>query len=332
MSGLPKFVDYVKIFVKAGDGGRGCVSFRREANVPRGGPNGGNGGRGGDIILEGDRGLLTLLDFKYRPHLKAGRGGHGRGKDCNGKDASDVIIRVPLGTVITDLGDGSQTSEILKHGQQIIIAYGGKGGRGNKNFATSVNRAPRKAESGRKGEEKRLQLELKFIADIGLIGAPNAGKSTLLNYISRASSKVASYSFTTLTPVLGVVSLENGRRIVTADIPGLIKGAYQGKGLGHRFLRHIERTRALVFVLDMSDKPLADYSMLKEELERYKQSLSKKSSIIAANKMDLKGSALGLSKFLKASGVEKSSVFPISALEGIGIGNLLDRLKITVPK
>ena len=337
MRGLSRFIDRVKIFVEGGSGGKGCISFRREKSVARGGPNGGSGGKGGDVILEGDRGLLTLLDFKYRPQIKASRGGGGRGSDCDGRSGADAMAKVPLGTIAKDIATDKQIGEVLKQGQQLVVARGGRGGRGNKQFATSTNRAPRKAELGVLGEKRTLELELKLIADVGLVGAPNAGKSTLINYISTAKSKVASYPFTTLNPVLGVVALsddssealasEESFRMVVADMPGLIKGAYRGKGLGDRFLRHIERTRILVFILDMGDKPLNDFFMLREELEQYSHSLSKKAYLIAANKIDLENSEYNLSDFFIKSGVEKNRIFPISALKGKGIDKLLGNIR-----
>lgn len=309
------FVDEVKIYVKAGDGGRGCISFRREKHVPKGGPDGGDGGRGGDVILEGDSGLLTLLDFKYQPHLKAQRGQHGKGKGCNGRAGKDLVVKVPLGTIVQGIG------EILTSGQQLVIAHGGRGGRGNKQFATSTDRAPRRAEPGFPGEEKRLLLELKLIADVGLVGAPNAGKSTLINSISTTHSKVASYPFTTLNPVLGVVNLSEDKRIVVADMPGLIEGASKGRGLGTRFLRHIERTKALVIILDMSVDPINDYKMLREECSL----LQEKPCIIAANKMDIPVSKDNLERFKKV--VDNVKICPISALKGAGIKELFKCLR-----
>lgn len=321
------FIDRVKIFVKGGNGGKGCISFRREKNIPRGGPNGGSGGKGGNVILEGDSGLLTLLDFKYHPEIKASSGGGGKGSDCDGRAGADAIAKVPLGTVARDIATNKEIGEVLKQGQQLVVALGGRGGKGNKQFATSTNRAPRRAEEGIRGEERTLELELRLIADVGLVGAPNAGKSTLINYISSAKSKVASYPFTTLNPVLGVVALSDDKRMVVADMPGLIKGAYSGKGLGDRFLRHIERTRILVFILDMGDKPLEDFFMLREEVEQYSRSLSKKAYLIAANKIDLENSRYNISKFFIESGVEKNRIFPISALKGEGINKLLGSIR-----
>lgn len=319
------FVDEVRVHVKAGDGGRGCISFRREKYIPRGGPNGGDGGGGGDVVLEGDSGLLTLLDFKYQPFLKAQRGQHGLGKGCTGKTGSDLVTKVPLGTIVKVIETGKILGEVLTHGQKLVVAHSGRGGKGNKRFATSTDRAPRKAEQGFPGEEKKLLLELKLIADIGLIGAPNAGKSTLINYISTTHSKTASYPFTTLNPVLGVVNIDSDNKLVAADMPGLIKGASHGKGLGYRFLRHIERTKALALILDMSGDPVSDYNMLKEELYSYNQMLLKKPYIIAANKMDIAVSKDNLERFKKV--IDNVEIFPVSALKRQGIGNLLKGMK-----
>ena len=254
------FIDKVKIIAKGGDGGRGCVSFRRESGVPRGGPNGGNGGVGGSVILLGDSGLLTLLDFSYKPQLKAKRGAHGKGKDCDGKSGEDIIVKVPLGTIVKDLDNNKILGEILNQDQQLIIACGGRGGRGNKQFASSTNRAPKRAEPGEAGELKKLELELKLIAGIGLVGAPNAGKSTLINYISTTNSKVASYPFTTLNPVLGVVNLDNDSRIVVADTPGLVlaqRGVKVGEilscvcdGNGQRVAQPLDLREECLVVLD----------------------------------------------------------------------------------
>lgn len=324
---MAKFIDLIKIAVKAGDGGRGCVSFRREKFIPRGGPDGGDGGDGGDVILEGDRGLLTLLDFSYNPHLKAGRGNHGRGKDCNGRRGKNISAKVPLGTIVTDLDSGTLVGEILSHEQQLIVARGGIGGRGNKRFTSSTNRAPRRADPGEPGEEKSLQLELKLIADIGFVGAPNAGKSTLINYISTARSKAAAYPFTTLNPVLGVVTLDGDNRYVIADLPGLIEGAYRGKGLGDKFLKHIERTRALVIIVDMADKPLSDYNMLREEIKQYSATSADKAYIVAANKIDLAAGDKNMAEFIKNVSISKDRMFPISAVTGMGIDSLVKGIR-----
>jgi len=325
MSRIITFIDEVKIYVKGGDGGKGCISFRREKYIPKGGPNGGDGGKGGDVILEGDEGLLTLLDFKYHPHLKGERGEHGLGKDCYGRSGKDSISKVPLGTIVKDMDTGHVLGEIISHGQKLLVANGGKGGRGNKHFVNSVNRAPRIAEPGWPGEEKKILLELKLIADVGFVGAPNAGKSTLINDISTTNSKVANYPFTTLNPVLGVVDITKDSRIIVADMPGLIEGASNGRGLGDRFLKHIERTKVLVIILDMSVDPLKDYRMLREELDLYSSKLAKKSFIVAANKMDLPESKDNLELFKKQ--VDNIKIFPISALQKDGIQKLLTGIK-----
>ncbi len=285
------FVDYAKINVKAGDGGNGVVAFRREKYVPMGGPAGGDGGRGGSIVIQADEGLSTLMDFKYRRHFKGERGKHGQGKNMHGAGGQDIIIRVPAGTVIKDDASEEVIADLTNHGQTVVVARGGRGGRGNARFATAANKAPSVAENGEPGEEKWIRLELKLLADIGLVGLPNAGKSTLIANVSAARPKIADYPFTTLVPNLGVVRLKNGESFVLADIPGLIAGAHQGAGLGHRFLRHIERTRVLIFVLDTaqteSQNVLKDYYTLRDELEKFSADLATKPYLIAANKMDL---------------------------------------------
>lgn len=285
------FVDYAKINVKAGDGGNGVVAFRREKYVPMGGPAGGDGGRGGSIVIQADEGLSTLMDFKYRRHFKGERGKHGQGKNMHGAGGQDIIIRVPAGTVIKDDASEEVIADLTNHGQTVVVARGGRGGRGNTRFATAANKAPSIAENGEPGEEKWIRLELKLLADIGLVGLPNAGKSTLIANVSAARPKIADYPFTTLVPNLGVVRLKNGESFVLADIPGLIAGAHQGAGLGHRFLRHIERTRVLIFVLDTaqteSQNVLKDYYTLRDELEKFSADLAAKPYLIAANKMDL---------------------------------------------
>ena len=286
-----RFIDEAKIWVQSGDGGRGCVSFRREKFVPRGGPDGGNGGKGGDVILVATNKHPTLLDIALQQHYRAKRGQHGKGKLQHGKNGEDCEIFVPLGTVVRD----SQTNKILKdlvsEGERFIAARGGKGGRGNASFKSSTNQAPRRAQEGQKGESAGLKLELKLLADVGIIGLPNAGKSTLISKISSAHPKIADYPFTTLTPNLGVVQGENFENFVAADIPGLIKGAHQGSGLGLKFLKHIERTGLLVFLLDVSyldeGDPGRDYNIILTELENYNPILLKKPRIIALNKLDL---------------------------------------------
>jgi len=286
-----KFVDETRIHVKAGDGGNGCVSFRREKFIPRGGPNGGDGGKGGDVILQADAQLTTLLDLTYPKQYRAQKGSHGKGKDQTGKNGEDLTIRLPAGTLVRD----DQTAELLQDlffdGQRFVVAEGGRGGRGNARFATSTLRAPRRAEKGEKGQERWLRLELKLLADVGLIGYPNAGKSTLLSRISSARPKIADYPFTTLVPNLGVVNREDHRSFVVADIPGLIEGASKGAGLGLTFLRHVERTRLLIHLVDISEIPtrdaVKDFNALNDELRAYDPSLQKKTQFIALNKIDL---------------------------------------------
>ena len=328
------FIDYVQIWVKAGAGGNGCVSFRREKHVPRGGPNGGDGGDGGDVYCEADANLYTLLDFKFRPHFTAGRGKHGKGKNCHGKRGEDIIIKVPPGTTIRD--EAIQLADLTAHGQRVLVAQGGKGGRGNQHFATPANRAPRTAEKGKPGEEKRLTLELKLIADVGLIGLPNTGKSTLLSKLSDAKPKIASYPFTTLHPNLGVMKTDEFRPIVLADIPGLIEGASKGAGLGDRFLRHIERTRVLVHLIADDQGHFAPEDMYKkyllviQELQIYSEMLVRKPQIVVINKIDLleKGGSLDpASNELRNRGIDSIA---ISAKEDWGLDVLIGRIKQTL--
>ncbi|PIX23623.1 MAG: GTPase ObgE [Deltaproteobacteria bacterium CG_4_8_14_3_um_filter_45_9] len=286
-----KFVDEAKIHVKAGDGGNGCISFRRERFIPRGGPNGGDGGKGGDVILQADAQFTTLLDLTYPKQFRAQKGSHGKGKDQTGKNGEDFIIRVPAGTLVREDQTGEVLQDLLSDGQRFVTAQGGRGGRGNARFATPTLRAPRRAEKGEKGQEYTLRLELKLLADVGLIGYPNVGKSTLLSRISSARPKIADYPFTTLVPNLGVVNREDHRPFVVADIPGLIEGASKGAGLGLTFLRHIERTRLLIHLLDISEGPsrdaVKDFHALNHELEAYNPSLQKKTRLVALNKIDL---------------------------------------------
>jgi GTP-binding protein len=286
-----KFVDEARIHVKAGDGGNGCISFRRERFIPRGGPNGGDGGKGGDVILQADAQLTTLLDLAYPKQFRAQKGSHGRGKDQTGKSGEDLIIRVPAGTLVRDDGTREVLQDLLFDGQRFVAAEGGRGGRGNARFATPTLRAPRRAEKGEKGQEHWLRLELKLLADVGLIGYPNAGKSTLLSRISSAKPKIADYPFTTLVPNLGVVNREDHRPFVVADIPGLIEGASKGAGLGLTFLRHVERTRLLIHLLDISGGPshlpVKDFQALNDELKAYDPLLQKKTQLVALNKIDL---------------------------------------------
>lgn len=323
------FVDRAKIYVKAGDGGNGCIAFRREKFVPKGGPAGGDGGKGGDVIIEADENLDTLLDFHYKRHYYAERGEHGKGKNQKGKDGEDLIIKVPVGTLIIDVETGELLADLVFHGQRVVVAKGGKGGRGNASFATSTRQTPYFAEKGEKGEERWLYLELKLLADVGLVGLPNAGKSTLLSKITNATPEIAPYPFTTKTPNLGVVEREDFAFTV-ADIPGLIEGAHENKGMGDEFLRHIERTLVLVFVLDGSDWEIAPeraYEILQKELYLYSPKLLEKPRIIVVNKIDLpevQNKLQSIEEWLSKEGVPY--VF-ISAKEGINIDKFINLLE-----
>jgi GTPase len=323
------FYDQAKIYVKGGDGGSGAVAFRREKYVPEGGPNGGDGGRGGDVLFVGDEGLRTLVDFRYQRHYKAERGEHGMGKGMHGKGADDLTIRIPVGTVIKDGDTGEVIADIVHNGQEIIVAKGGRGGRGNARFMSNTNKAPTTSEKGEPGDEHWLNLELKLLADVGLVGFPNVGKSTLISRVSAAKPKIADYHFTTLTPNLGVVDLEDGESFVMADIPGLIEGAHTGAGLGHEFLRHTERTRLIIHVLDVSGSeerdPLEDHAAIMQELQLYKSELANRPQVIAANKMDIPGSEENLER-LKAALGEQYQIFPISAATGEGTRPLIFRV------
>lgn len=282
------FVDYAVIHVVAGVGGSGAEAWRREMGVARGGPAGGDGGRGGDVILRADRQLSTLLDYRYQQLYKSERGEHGQGKNRTGRDGEDMVLRVPIGTVVRDEATGDLLGELVENGQEIIVAQGGRGGRGNAAFATPTRRSPTHWEPGAEGEERRIVLELKLIADVGLVGQPNAGKSTFLASVSAATPKIADYPFTTLTPNLGVVKLTDQRTFVIADIPGIIEGAHEGKGLGLRFLRHIERTRSLAFLISAdSPDPQAEYELLRGELESYSAELAEKPHVVVITKTDL---------------------------------------------
>ena len=284
------FVDEAKFYVKAGDGGNGCVSFRREKFIPKGGPNGGDGGKGGDVYLVADRNLRSLIDFRYRSHFKAESGVGGQGSDKHGRGGKDCFLHVPLGSVIKDAETGEVLVDLIEDEQIFLVAEGGKGGLGNSRFATSTNRTPRKATPGRPGEERWLVIELKLLADVGLIGLPNAGKSTLLSKLSAANPKIAAYPFTTLEPQLGVLHLKYSEPSIIADIPGLIEGAHQGVGLGHQFLRHIERTSILLHLIDASgedEQPLSDFRILAAELAAYRKELLERAHLILLNKIDL---------------------------------------------
>lgn len=285
------FYDYAKVNVKAGDGGNGIVAFRREKYVPKGGPAGGDGGKGGSIILRADEGLRTLIDFRYQTHYKGKRGDHGSGAKQHGRSADDIVLRVPVGTVVRDADTKKLLGDLRHHGQEIVVAQGGRGGRGNARFVSSTHRAPAFAENGEKGEERWITLELKLLADVGLVGFPNVGKSTIISRVSAAKPKIANYHFTTLEPNLGMVRVDAGRSFVIADVPGLVEGAAEGAGLGHRFLRHVERTRVLVHVVDLSGSEgrdsLEDLAVIRGELERYAPQLNEKPMVIVANKVDL---------------------------------------------
>ena len=322
------FIDEATITVRSGDGGRGCVSFRREKFVPRGGPDGGNGGNGGGVLLVVSPHLSTLLDFRYRNLFKAKRGQHGMGKNMHGKNAPDLRISVPPGTIVRDHETGETLADLTRPGETLLAAPGGRGGRGNSAFTSSVNQAPDHAEPGKPGRERRLRLELKLIAQIGLVGLPNAGKSTLLSRISRARPKIADYPFTTLSPVLGVVS-HREEEIVVADLPGLIDGAHRGAGLGHRFLKHIERTEGLVHVLDAGQDPeriVAAYRTVRDEMERFRPELSARPTLLAFTKMDLPGARENAEAARRAMGHPERDTHYISAITGEGMGGLLDGL------
>ena len=317
------FIDYAKIFVKAGQGGSGACSFRREKYVPKGGPNGGDGGRGGSIILEVNPHLHTLIDFKYKQHYVAKHGQHGLGKNQSGRDAEDIIVWVPSGTVVKNAETDEVLADLVTAGATFIAARGGKGGRGNARFVTPTHRAPREWEVGEAGEERELILELKLLADVGLVGQPNAGKSTLLSKVSAARPKIADYPFTTLQPNLGIVRIDDYKSFVMADIPGLIEGAHRGKGLGTQFLRHIERTRMICYLIDPTTGPVQDsLAILKSELESYSAELLKKPYIIVLTKKDKweEDHAAQAGKFLLESFLQ------ISSLDGNGLSELKWRI------
>ena len=325
------FYDYVKIFVKAGDGGNGIVTFRREKYVPMGGPSGGDGGDGADVVFVADEGLTTLVDFKYRQHYKAERGENGMRKNMHGKNGRDLIVKVPVGTIVRDDATGEVLADIVEKNQRVVVAKGGRGGRGNARFQSAKNRAPEIAENGEPGEERWLRLELKLLADAALVGLPNAGKSTLISRVSGSKPKIADYPFTTLHPNLGVVELEPGMSFVLADIPGLIEGAAEGVGLGHRFLRHVERSRLLLHLVDMSglgeQEPWEDFYTIDKELELYREDLAQRKRIIVANKMEMPGAEEKLTEFKQHIGKDRNGedyrIFPISALTGKGLNELM---------
>ncbi len=324
---MVKFIDEAKIYVKAGDGGRGCVSFRREKYVPRGGPDGGDGGNGADVILIARRNMSSLLDHRYQQHYKAKRGVHGKGKDQHGKNAEDLFIPVPMGTMIKDFESGAFYGDLTEEGQTLVVAKGGRGGKGNARFVTPTNQAPKEAQPGTPGQEKTLKLELKLLADVGLLGFPNAGKSTLISRVSAARPKIADYPFTTLVPNLGVVSYGDGATFILADIPGLIEGAHEGAGLGIQFLRHIERTKILVHLLDLSPMtqrdPIEDYAAMNRELNSYNEELSKTPQIVALNKIDITEAREILETIEKHFSDLGIKTFPISSATGEGTKELV---------
>ncbi|MBC1440672.1 GTPase ObgE [Listeria innocua] len=330
------FVDQVKIYVKAGNGGDGMVAFRREKFVPNGGPAGGDGGKGADVVFVVDEGLRTLVDFRFKRIFKAEHGEHGMSKSMHGRGAEDLVVKVPQGTIVKDIDTGEIIADLVAHGQRAVIAKAGRGGRGNKRFATPANPAPELSENGEPGQERNVQLELKVLADVGLVGFPSVGKSTLLSVVSAARPKIAAYHFTTIVPNLGMVDAGDGRSFVMADLPGLIEGASQGVGLGHQFLRHIERTRVIVHVIDMSGSegrvPYEDYMAINNELEQYNLRLMERPQIIVANKMDMPDAEENLKEF-KTKIAEDIPVFPISAVTKTGLRELLlaiaDKLETT---
>ena len=321
------FIDEVIIELNAGRGGNGCMAFRREKYVEMGGPFGGNGGHGGNIYFEVDEGLNTLIDLRYKKIYKAKNGEHGEGKGCNGKNAEDLIIKVPPGTVVTDLDTNLIIGDLTKTHEKLLVASGGRGGRGNMAFATRANPAPAFCENGEPGEIKKVKVELKLLVDVGLVGLPSVGKSTFISKISAAKPKIAAYHFTTLTPNLGVVRTKDNRSFTVADLPGLIEGASLGEGLGDKFLRHIERTRVIAHIIDMSSfegrDPVDDYNVINKELENFNKKLLEKPQIVIANKMDQESSKENLKKFKEKVNCE---VYPISAVTGEGIDKVLIRL------
>ncbi|HEV8472515.1 MAG TPA: GTPase ObgE [Methylomirabilota bacterium] len=321
------FVDEIDIFVKGGDGGAGCISFRREKFVPRGGPDGGDGGAGGSVQLEADPALTTLLDYHYQRHYQAERGRHGEGNNCTGASGDDLVLRVPLGTVVTDRDSGEVLGDLAQPGQRLLAIRGSRGGRGNARFVSSTHQAPRRADLGRPGPGRWLHLELKLLADVGVIGFPNAGKSTLVSRLSAAKPKIADYPFTTLTPTLGIVRPDTERTFVIADLPGLIPGAAEGRGLGHQFLRHTERTRLLLHVLDLDPQttrdPLDDFAVINDELRRYSGELAERPQVIVANKADLPESADRRRRVEEFCARAGRPLFVISAATGQGLRELL---------
>ncbi len=322
-----RFVDEATIEVAAGDGGNGCVSFLRLPHQPKGGPNGGDGGRGGNVIIRANRNIATLADHSYLRHFRAGRGQHGMGSDKNGRAGKDKLVEVPVGTMVWDQASGELLADLVEHGQEFVAARGGRGGKGNKHFATSTNRAPRMAQDGEPGEKRILTLELKLLAEVGLIGLPNAGKSSLIAAASAARPKIADYPFTTLVPQLGVAQAPEGDPFTMADIPGLVEGAHKGAGLGLKFLKHVERTRIFVFVVDLAGpEPESDLAVVRAELIAYDPALAQRAGLVAANKMDLPEAAARLDGFKQKLEAEGLAVFPISAKTGSGVKQLVEEI------
>ena len=322
------FTDYTKIIIKSGDGGNGAATFRREKYVAAGGPDGGDGGKGGDIYFQVDKDKNTLIDFRYNKKFKAENGENGSGSHCNGKYGKDLYIKVPIGTIVKDVETGKVVADLSNPGQTELILKGGRGGRGNSHFATATRQAPRFSEDGEKGEEKEIILELKLLADVGLLGFPNVGKSTFLSVVTEARPKIANYHFTTLEPNLGVVKTKNGDGFVIADIPGIIEGASEGVGLGIQFLRHVERTRLLLHFLDVSGQegrnPVEDFNTINEELKKYSEKLSKRKQIIVANKIDAMQDEILLKEVEELAKKENLKLFKISAATKQGIEELID--------
>ncbi|HLC15189.1 MAG TPA: GTPase ObgE [Thermodesulfovibrionia bacterium] len=331
------FVDFVTINVKAGDGGRGCVSLHREKYIPKGGPDGGDGGRGGDVIIKAASDLNTLLDFKYHPFNKAEQGSMGGGNNRHGRNGHDLALRVPVGTIIRDADTGEVLADLVADGQEVVAAKGGRGGLGNAHFATPTRQTPRFAQPGTPGEAKRLQLELKLLADVGLVGLPNAGKSTLISVASKSRPKIADYPFTTLVPNLGVVKFEDMKSFCVADIPGLIEGAHSGSGLGFQFLRHIERTSVLAHLVDVSDTdqqedPVNNFETIMQELALFDARLAQKPLLVVGTKLDISGDKLNLNRLARYCEAKRLPFFAISAVTGQGVKELIAALLKEVEK
>ncbi len=323
-----KFIDTAQIHVKAGNGGKGCVSFRREKYVPKGGPDGGDGGNGGNIIVRSSLRLFTLIDFRYVRQYHAKNGQHGKGKNMHGRNGDDRIIEVPAGTQIYDVETGEMLGDLIRHGEGLVIARGGKGGKGNARFVSSTHQVPLESEPGQPGEQRHIRLELKLLADVGLIGFPNVGKSSLIKRVSNAHPKIADYPFTTINPVLGIVRYKEDKSFVIADIPGLIQGAHKGKGLGDQFLKHIERTRLLVHMLDAtrSNDPYNDFEVINNELKSYNPSLIKKEQLVVMNKIDIPVVRNRLMGYINSFMAHHTVIHPISCVTGEGVDKLMDEI------